>query len=230
MTESTSIEDEEDETPSLSPLDMIQLSHGTHDATGHCIWLGAKWFLQALTYLEPYLSSSSSSSPQGNRRRLLELGSGTGLSGLAVWKRYSNYKHVVLTDQSPSALELCRLNRVRNQGTDDVLVEALEWGNVLKHEDLFDTILATDVLYDMASWKPLLKTVSDSLSPNGYFLLSHVPRSALPEHFAGTYEEYLIQTATDFILEKEVYPCDVSCEGWESFQESGASLLIFRKG
>ena len=43
----------------------------------------------------------------------------------------------------------------------------------------YDTVFATDVLYDLSSLHPLMITASSMLKPRGYFLLSHVPRASL---------------------------------------------------
>jgi SAM-dependent methyltransferase len=45
----------------------------------------------------------------------------------------------------------------------------------------FDTIVATDVLYEIVMIPPLLETAVRLLKPSGYFWLSHVPRFYLPK-------------------------------------------------
>ncbi|KAL7557869.1 hypothetical protein ACA910_010920 [Epithemia clementina (nom. ined.)] len=111
---------------SLTPLDMMNLSHGIHDATGNCVWTGAFLFLAALSS-SLLLSSSSSSTtttmtmsttttsilqPYIQNRTILELGSGTGLAGLscllvqqhpfAFDKKASTYSTSSSSPSSPS--------------------------------------------------------------------------------------------------------------------------------
>ena len=211
-------------TPTLSPLDMINLSYGTHDTTGHRIWMGATFFLQAIPRLEESYFRDKS---------ILELGSGTGLSGIAVTKS-TKTKEVILTDSSESALDLCRHNCQANHLSAVVQVEELSWGKRLTAHKDFDTVLATDVLYDISSWKPLLRTVYQSLRSNGLFLLSHIPRAALPEDTkTTTLEEYLVSHAesSGFSLLSKLYPRDLSscCDNWEDMQEAGAAIFAFEK-
>lgn len=208
----------------LSPLDMVNLSWGTHDATGHCIWMGARLFLQALPKLKAYLLD----------QRVLELGSGTGLAGISVSKFYS-IKYLTLTDSSDSALRLCRENVAMNfsEGANQNLqVKKLSWGESLPEKSVFDTVLATDVLYDIQSWDPLLQTTINSLQVGGVLLLSHVPRAALPPSAsAKSLEEYLIARARshELHLQSTLCPRDLSENFDVDMQQAGAAILIFEK-
>lgn len=49
----------------------------------------------------------------------------------------------------------------------------------------YETVFATDVLYDVSSLSPLLRTASDLLKPGGRFALSHVPRCSLDDDGGG---------------------------------------------
>ena len=223
--------------PSLTPMDMVDLSWGRNDATGHCIWTGARFFLDIvlLTELGQLLIN----------RSILELGSGTGLVGIAIAKLFK-VKELVLTDASGSALELCRYNCTLNDGIMDIGVEELTWGESLstcKEETskeqstsrTFDTVLATDVLYDLAAWEPLLLTAYKSLKPDdGVLIVSHVPRAALPDGcVADSLESYLIQVASQhhFRLVQTYQPSNFSTilDDWESLQERGAAIFEFQK-
>mmetsp|Transcript_29391 Transcript_29391/g.70681 ORF Transcript_29391/g.70681 Transcript_29391/m.70681 type:complete len:279 (+) Transcript_29391:133-969(+) len=221
--------------PALTPMDMIDLSWGRNDATGHCIWTGARFFLDIL-------------SPALGRffidRSILELGSGTGLAGIAIAKLFE-VKELILTDASDSALELCRHNCTLNDGSTTIGVEELSWGESLstcKEESkeqttsrTFDTVLATDVLYDIAAWEPLLVTASKSLKAvDGVLLVSHIPRAALPDGcVAESLESYLIQVASqnNFQLVQTHRPSNFSTilDDWESLQDRGAAIFEFQK-
>lgn len=242
-------------TASLSPLDMMDLSWGTHDATGHRIWMGAELWIQALPALKLYFTSS----PSGCR--CLELGSGTGLAGLAVLQYFgtSTIFDLVLTDNSESALKLCRLNCSLNgmKNDDDsrkgddrqfpsLRVELLEWGSTLAPglANGFDVVLATDVIYDIAAWKPLVKTASELLTNGGRLIVSHVPRAALPDEIAAegaitseqqshhdALESYLIRTAREkgLLWKVSLKPKDLPpFERQEDMEGVGASILVFQ--
>jgi predicted nicotinamide N-methyase len=236
-------------TASLSPLDMMDLSLGTHDATGHCIWMGAHLWIQALPALESYFSAGPGVC------RCLELGSGTGLAGIAVFKYYgsSTVFELALTDNSESALKLCRLNCTKNglYDNDDndqlqsLQVELLEWGNTLVSgaaASVFDVVMATDVIYDIAAWKPLLETARKSLPNGGHLLVSHVPRAALPnevvegsstieQSYHKTLESYMIRTAKEhgFLLKVSLKPNDLQpFEKQQDMEDAGASILVFQ--
>ncbi|KAL3905767.1 MAG: hypothetical protein SGARI_004305 [Bacillariaceae sp.] len=179
----------------LSPLDMINLSWGTNDATGHRIWLGAKLFLHAISQLKNHFE----------HKRVLEIGAGTGIAGIAV-DRSLTVKEIVLTDGSESALNLCRQNCEVNHVSDRVVVEKLSWGDALpsRHGKMdamkFDTILAADVLYDLEMWPLILKTAKRSLDDAGIIVLSHIPRAAVPlaEAKQGhTIEDILLRQAKE---------------------------------
>jgi len=236
-------------TASLSPLDMVELSCGINDATGHRVWLGAELWIHALPKLAPYFVS-----PLRSICRCLELGSGTGLSGLASLHYFCEEisLDLILTDNSQSVLDLCQKNYQRNKlknrdvGSTEqsiVRVEYLEWGDCLPdiEQRKQHIVMATDVIYDVASWKPLLETTQQSLSQDGFLLVAHVPRAALPEedsHDATTIsylkrlETYLIRIALeyDFRLNSLLRPSDLGTfPDQEDMEEAGASILIFER-
>ena len=109
------------------------------------------------------------------------------------------------------------------------------WGETLDSEQPFDTVLATDVLYDIQAWEPLLKTANASLKTDGIFVLSHVPRAALPEGETESIESYLINIANKkyhFQILETFKPQDAPHLLADSIQmeQAGAAIFIFRKG
>jgi SAM-dependent methyltransferase len=230
-------------TACLSPLDMLDLGWGTCDATGHRVWLGAKLWIQALPTLAPFFLSSTPSC------RCLELGSGTGLAGLAALHYF--YHEIsfdlILTDNSESVLELCRANCQRNNldgdATSTARVKNLEWGSLLPGtEGKQDIVMATDVIYDLVSWKPLLETARRSLSLDGYLVVAHVPRAALPEEFRDkgstttsyhkSLESYLIRISLEYGFRLRLFlrPMDLDTfPGQHDMEEAGASILVFER-
>lgn len=241
-------------TASLSPLDMMDLCLGTNDATGHCIWMGAELWIQALPELTPYFSVQSSPTTVDEKKlcRCLELGSGTGLAGLSAFQYFNERfpMELVLSDNSKSALDLCQWN-CRQNGWEDgklimsIQVELLDWGsahnwsNNLQSAENFHIVIATDVIYDISSWIPLLKTTRSSLKEGGFLVVSHVPRAALPtgvkqkakQSYPMALETFLIQQALDagFEWRSTLRPRDMHhFERQEVMEDAGAAILIFQ--
>jgi len=200
---------------SLTPLDMVNLGNGLHDATGHCVWTACFLWLAALQTNEITLPPSST------MIRVLELGSGTGLGGLATLKHFSKIMdndnhgssacHVTLTDADPDALDLCRRNAVLNGVDSRTTVQPLTWGDT---DDLsvglrgtMDIVLAADILYDIRMLPSIRQTALACCKTNaGIFYLSHVPRACFTsETTAGTtlqgvdgsLEDYIVQEMTE---------------------------------
>jgi 2-polyprenyl-3-methyl-5-hydroxy-6-metoxy-1,4-benzoquinol methylase len=189
----------------MTPLDMTydQQEDEFYDGTGHLLWLAAVTLAHLLAHrvecLQPYLPNME----KDEESKICELGCGTGGGGMSLLLFHclqakctvasSPNVHVVFTDNDVESLELCRSNCELN-GIDPQLYsqELLWWGlDHLPKADMkdsifqrhsFDTILATDVVYDLKMIRPLLETAYGLLKQDGhsYFILSHVPRFCLP--------------------------------------------------
>lgn len=227
----------------LSPLDMINLSQGNHDATGHKVWMGAYLFVEAIIAKHEFVQSLF------RAKHVMELGCGTGVAGLALLLDESGNAplSIIFTDADPAALELCKQNCLRNLSADDkrYSVARLDWGNVIDNDSNFDTVLATDVLYDVSSLSPILKTASTSLRPNGHLVMAHVPRVCLPGKVkigtTAAVEDYIFTEANHHSLKlcKVVRPsdlCEVLLEGttmnfmsFSEMEDVGAAILVFEK-
>ena len=232
----------------LTPLDMMSLGAGTHDATGHCVWTGAFLLIESLQALAEYFDG----------KNVLELGCGTGIGGIALLRsRRAFPSHVVLTDADPEALELSRRNCKRNKlSSTCYTVAELTWGNAV--DDMrrchsppstrgFDTVVATDVLYDVGLLPALFQTVVDCLSGSqngpGVFVLSHVPRACYSSENppVSNLEEYIVARVKEFGLElKQILkPSDLSSKEEEKpddalndlsldeMEQLGAAILVF---
>ncbi|WP_270939063.1 class I SAM-dependent DNA methyltransferase, partial [Falsiroseomonas oryzae] len=92
-------------------------------------------------------------------RRVLDLGCGTGLSGLAL-KPFA--RRLVGLDLSPRMLA-----EARRRGIYDVLEEAdlLDW--LPRHAGAFDLVAAADVLNYLGDLRPALAAVAGALAPGG---------------------------------------------------------------
>lgn len=193
---------------------------------------------------------------------ILELGAGTGMSGLslvvvnqATRKSLSDERSpkngpirpslLVLTDANKESLKFCHRNLETNIDPDQpifpVHVKRLKWGpggtiqmlipnslNESTNTELsstndelnvenssrfksapslpssYDTIIATDVLYDLSSLQPLLTTASELLKNGGHFILSHVPRASVPKSLdEGKNSEITEKNATTNLIGDE---------------------------
>jgi len=248
---------------SLTPLDMMHLGSGTHDATGHCVWTGAFLLIACREELLPNYFAD---------RRVIELGCGTGIGGLSLLAadnkhNNSNSNHstaaattasfVAFTDSDPEALALCQRNCELNKLPRDCYsVLPLTWGEEPLPQDIiakspFDTVCATDVLYDIGLLPPLFQTAASCLvAPGGgTFVLAHVPRACYNSQNppVDNLEEHIVERAQTygFALERLLRPRDCATGGVqppESFpadalnrmslqemEEIGAAIFVFRK-
>jgi Lysine methyltransferase len=140
----------------LTPIDMINLSDGDHDATGHCVWLGAVMFIAAIPLLRKYgyVGNQECISSFDHPHRIIELGCGTGIASMAlllsvppnnesvdspdaimdeaasgISARIRSSMFACFTDADPDSLEVCRRNCVLNElPTSSYQVVPLSWG------------------------------------------------------------------------------------------------------
>lgn len=177
----------------MTPLDCLYQDEEKntdefYDGTGNLVWLAALGFGHALdencANIQKYLGQN-----------ICELGCGTGVAGIAALlfsKETIRSSHVLFTDNDRESLDLCHRNCALNHSWLEehrYSQQILSWGEPSTYPTtddassnmVMDTILATDVLYDMAMIPPLMETVSTLLMEGGYSLLSHVPRFCLPK-------------------------------------------------
>uniref|UniRef100_A0A7S2PGQ6 Methyltransferase domain-containing protein n=2 Tax=Leptocylindrus danicus TaxID=163516 RepID=A0A7S2PGQ6_9STRA len=266
---------------------MMGLANGNFDATGNRVWLGAYLFLhffgrrdtcmhlhqptsELITSVEKEESLSPSQMDMSNQisklrqllfrnRTVVELGCGTGVSGLSLLKsQHDCPKSLHLTDCDETSIDLCRKNCEENVSYDgsscinlctfELLKWRIDYGDTSTCEcagNVYDTVIATDVLYDLASLKPLMHTASALLEASGYFVLSHVPRACIEGNDSGVSSSKLLEEcickkarSSGFgdasILRPEMIidagigstNCD---ELLQEMKESGAAILIFKK-
>lgn len=119
--------------------------------------------------------------PRGTR--VLELGSGVGLVGLAGlalgWE-------VTFSDYDERALTLCRHNALRN-GFAEPQTLKLDWRQPIDHR--YPAIIGCEVTYDAAAHRPLLETIDALLSSEGTCRLGDPGRSQGP-HFLQAASEH----------------------------------------
>ena len=137
-----------------SPVGELTILEDVHGAgPGGCVWDAAVALAQ---HIATELGSHGESSLRG--KRVLELGAGTGVPGLAAALLGAD---VVLSDRA-RALPLLEQNAEANELTSRVTVCELEWGAPRLPEELSavpDLVIAADVVAHPESFEPLLATL-----------------------------------------------------------------------
>ena len=93
--------------------------------------------------------------------RVLELGSGIGLTGLAACARGDQ---VTFSDYDRTALHVCRINAFRNR-LDDPRTLLLDWREPITEQ--FDAIIGCEVTYDAPMHAVILSLIGQMLKPGG---------------------------------------------------------------
>lgn len=116
-------------------------------------------------------------------RRVLEIGCGLGLAGIAAAKAGAS---VLLTDVDPHAVAFALRNARRN-GCLNAEARRLSW-LFPALEGSFDAILGSDVIYDPDHFDPIARLVLNHLAPGGRAIFAE-PRRDVACHFFDTMKE-----------------------------------------
>ena len=143
-------------------------------------------------------------------KNILELGAGTGLTGIAVAQYAAS---VMCTDKGDEILNLCRKNFSENASLINSLcvtiVQELDWNTDFELCIEPDYVLAADCIYDDdltdALFRTLLKIFSDRINPSTDCANRTAPTVllSLEKRLNFTIDEY-----------------DVTCQQYDHFQES----------
>jgi predicted nicotinamide N-methyase len=109
---------------------------------------------------------------------VLELGCGLGLAGIVACRQGAA---VTFTDYEADALAFTRYNALRN-GCQRAVVRHLDW-HAPKLGHTYAVILASDVFYERANFRPLLHTLQTALAPDGHFILAEPNRPVARDFF-----------------------------------------------
>jgi predicted nicotinamide N-methyase len=111
-------------------------------------------------------------------KEVLELGCGLGLAGIAASRKGGV---VTFSDYEADALAFTRYNAYRN-GCPQAIVRHLDWrAPTLKQT--YAVIMASDVLYERANFRPLLQLLHGALGPDGQFILAEPNRPIARDFF-----------------------------------------------
>jgi predicted nicotinamide N-methyase len=114
--------------------------------------------------------------PDLSGRRIIEIGAGLGLSGLAAAMRGA---HVVSTDIRPEAVRLVAENAARNGLTVDARV--VDFFAPPADLGLYDGVLAADVIYNDGMLAGVMRFMRAHLAPGGLGCLT----GPVPHHAGG---------------------------------------------
>ncbi|XP_019629577.1 PREDICTED: uncharacterized protein LOC109473885 isoform X2 [Branchiostoma belcheri] len=144
-------------------------------ATGLRLWPSARILSMYLAAHPEVLASAET---------ILELGSGSGLVGIAAAKLCGQPGKVVMTDHNENVLELLQENIDSNfeEGEERPTCEFLDWcmgvERFKKRYGTFDVVLGADIVYSERTIMPMLSTARTLLAekPSSVFLLVYVGR------------------------------------------------------
>lgn len=127
------------------------------------VWIGAR-----------AIASRMYAAPPAPGLRVLDLGCGLGLCGLAA---AAGGAHVTFADIAVHALELVRTSAAHH-GLDERAFETLELDFTRDHpRTRYDVILAADIVYDPAAYEPLVGFLDAALRPGGTIWLTETLRA-----------------------------------------------------
>lgn len=121
--------------------------------------------------------------------RVLELGCGLGLSGIAAARAGAR---VTLTDYEEDALLFAQWNAMANLDSDvcgsRVTYRHLDWRTPDSSEQ-YDVVIGSDIVYERRNTESLLRLLSELLSPDGYVVCTDPGRETGRE-FAAEASRY----------------------------------------
>lgn len=126
-------------------------------------------------------------------KRVLELGCGLGLAGIAAAKAGAI---VTLSDYEHAALDFARYNAQKNLSEEiaasNIRFLRLDWRSerqsLLPAPEKFDMIIAADVVYERRNFFPLVDVLTKLLAPSGSAVFTEPGRS-IGEHFFNLLNE-----------------------------------------
>ena len=162
----------------------VQLTHG---ATKSAIML-IDYFSQSMV-------------DQFKEKRVLELGSGTGLAGIAANMMGAK---VDFTDQSV-VMELLEKNVTNNLNTDQLArsrFKELQWHNSFSDHPLidvhYDYIIAADVVYAKEAIQPLVNTLNTFSRRDTVIYLSYIQRFPWTHDFFDQMNKQFVRTLVQY--------------------------------
>ncbi|KAI8966969.1 nicotinamide N-methyltransferase-like protein, partial [Mycotypha africana] len=175
--------------------DSILLSQDLTNGCGGKIWEAAN------VMINYFIGKESNGSSLLQNKKIVEVGSGTGLVGLAMAKLCPSIQEMLLTDQL-SMMGLLKENITLNKLESTVKAEILNWGeDVPSHMLDADVILASDCIYLEVAFIPLIETLFalTAQKPNEtvIYLAYRKRRSADKRFFQLAKKKFIFEEITD---------------------------------
>lgn len=159
--------------------------------TGGNVWNAP---IVLIKYLEKRIKNDPSFVQSMSNKRFIELGSGTGIIGLAYSLLFPDLKSFLMTDQKqvlPIIEENIKNNIDSIPKLNDILfVEELEWGSDVKRLEKygpFDFIIACDCIAPIFPLDLLLKTLVDLSTDESTIILAYEHRQFTESFFDEAY-------------------------------------------
>jgi len=152
------------------PLDCLSAASTDFDLTGQIVWPVSRLVAQ-------YLASGPGVAASLRGARVLELGAGCGLCGVAA--AFLGAAEVVLTDNEPEVLAVLAKNAERPvPGGCALRVREFNWGDGAAAAELgtFPFLLGADVIYWSHCVEALFASAAALLAPGGVFILGFTNR------------------------------------------------------
>ncbi|KAK3242072.1 hypothetical protein CYMTET_48216 [Cymbomonas tetramitiformis] len=118
-------------------------------------------------------------------KRVLELGAGVGLAGIAL-AAMGIAKEVVLTDGNPTCVDVLQENLERNNakyGRTMTRAEVLHWDRIATGSTKYDVIIAADCTFFKDFHGALARSIHQLLAPRGEVYMLNPSRSGSVERF-----------------------------------------------
>lgn len=128
----------------------------------------------------PAMARRIAAAPPASGARILELGAGLGLVGIAAALAVDGPAELTLSDHDPLSLAVLPLNAALN-GLSDAQAWDLDWRQLERAEPgTFDLLVGCDVAYEARLQEPLLDVVERYMAPRGTALFADPGRTRLP--------------------------------------------------
>ena len=193
------------------------------DQLGNKTWLGAYVLAKKLPELLPRYFPQASvkrNEAQKDRIRLLELGAGTGLAGIAAAAMYPTTTSMHLTDL-PEIVPNLQVNIELNKAlleAENVTVGVLDWGHLPKatviEEERFNLILAADSLYGPEHPAWLTNTIAMFSKRDCGKVFTVLPYRAMDRDYHEELWDQMRQRGFEILEEGEA----VGVEDWHNWE------------
>ncbi|CAG9320096.1 unnamed protein product [Blepharisma stoltei] len=151
--------------------------------------------------------------------KILELGSGSGLAGITCSK-YRNFEEVVLTDYNERVIANMTENAALNHAR--VSIKYMDWTNASTYLDTrFDFIIGSDLIYDGAPIRELIRTIAAHLAQTGSCYIIMPNKRKMTPVFITEIEQAGLQVESSPLLDERYResPSENKAQGYRDFIE-----------